>query len=93
VPALSGDRFAHRCGWRSTCTTGALVLAAAAPGADAELIELCDRPVAIAGEIATLMATQETIEDETRTQPQFAALLAAQHRVFDQIFDQPEVTL
>jgi hypothetical protein len=68
------------------------VLAATAP-ADAELIALCDRLVAVEGEFSTLMAaTGNTIEDEHRTQSQLDAMLADRNRVFDQIYNQPGVT-
>jgi hypothetical protein len=67
------------------------VLAATAP-ADAELIVLCDRLVAAEGEISALAATQNTIEDEHRTKSQLDAMLANRNRVFDQIYNQPEVT-
>jgi hypothetical protein len=67
-------------------------LAAAAPSADAELIALCGRLVAIADEISALAATLNTIEDEHRTQSQLDAMLADRNRVFDQIYSQPEVT-
>lgn len=69
------------------------VSAAAAPGADAELIALCDRRVAIEGEIAALVATRDTIADERRTEPQLAAMFADASRVFDRICDQPDVTI
>lgn len=67
-------------------------LATAAPSTDAELIALCDRLVAIADEISALAATLNTIEDEHRTQSQLDAMLADRNRVFDQIYNQPEVT-
>ena len=62
------------------------------PSADAELIALCDRLVAIEGEIAALMAIRNTIEDEQRTEPQLAAMFAKGNQTFDRIYDQPDVT-
>jgi len=77
-----------------TLVTGlaAPVLAAGPPSADAELIALCERLVAIEGEIAALMAIRNTIEDEQRTEPQLAAMFADGNQVFDRIYDQPDVT-
>lgn len=72
--------------------SAAPVSAAAAPGADAELIALCDRRVAIEDEIAALVATRNTIADEQRTEPQLAAMLADGSQVFDRICEQPDVT-
>ncbi len=68
------------------------VSAAAAPDADAELIALCDRRVAIEGETAALVATRNTIADEQRTEPQLATMFADGSQVFDRICDQPDVT-
>jgi hypothetical protein len=62
--------------------------AAAARGADAELVALCNRVETIEDEIAALVATGNTIEDEKRTEPQSIALINAEQR----IYDQPEVT-
>lgn len=49
--------------------------------------------MAIEDEIAALMATRRTIEDEQRTEPQLAAIFAAGSQIFDRIYDQPDVTI
>jgi len=60
--------------------------------ADAELIALCNRLMAIERDIAALMATRMTIEDEQRTESQLTAMFAAGSQIFDRIYDQPDVT-
>jgi hypothetical protein len=65
---------------------------AASTGPDAELIRLCNRLVANRAEWLALINSRHTIEDEKRTEPDNARLLAERHALLDQIEAAPDLS-
>jgi hypothetical protein len=71
---------------------GAPAVAFAAPGADAELIRLCNLLIANQREIEALLKVRKTVADERRTEPQLGELSDNEENFVDRIIDLPEIS-
>jgi hypothetical protein len=69
----------------------AAVPALAAPSSDAELIEVCDRLVAIRKAEFAVYAVRKTVEDERRTEPALSALSAETEAMMRRIDEIPDI--